>query len=157
MRFIYFILIGLVVFNASIVLLADTFNYASTTSLDENAVNATDSMIATYGEPGNLWSGILNNLFSLEVIFTLLFIFGSSNLLGRWTGGQYSTTLIAGIGIFIGVISALWIATFKTINNLVGNYGSLMNGIVTIVTIAIGIIIVFSIVEMLVGQQGAGN
>ena len=157
MRFIYMILIGMVVFNGCLMLLADSFNYAADTSLDENAVNVSELYGASYGNPGNLWSGVVNNLFSIEAITALLLIFGTSGIIGKFTGGQYSLTLITGVGLFIGIISALWISTFKTINSIVGGYGSLLNGMVSIITVAIGIIIVFSIIEIFTGQQGVNQ
>lgn len=154
MRFIYKLLFGLIIFNACIMLFSGMFNYASVSDLDEDAVDVEDEYGDTYGNPGNLWSGIVSNLFSLPSIAALLIIFAGSGVVGKFTSGNYSLTLVTGIGLFIGLLSALWISTFQTITEITSSYGLLLNGLVSIITIVVGLLMVFSIIEMLVGQHG---
>jgi len=159
MRFIYMILIGLIVFNASLMLYAGSFDYASTSGLENNAVNTTVKY-SRYGDVTNLWDAVIlgtddtPGLFNIVTITTVLGTMGIGGLIGKFTGGQYSITLVAGVGMFIGIIMSFWNQTFFVISNLTGAYGWLLNGLVTIISMAIGIIIIFNVIELFTGQQG---
>ena len=155
MRFIYIILLGLVMFNASLLLFADVFDYASTSGADEDAINTSELYEGTYGDPNNLWEGVIYGLLNIYTAAIIGVMLAAGGLFNKFTGGTYSLTLIIGISFFIGIIMSLWVSTFNVVTNLTGEYGYMLNGLITIISIAIGLIIVFSINEMFLGQQGA--
>jgi hypothetical protein len=151
MRFIYVVLIGLVVFNAMLMLFASSFNQRS--GLDDVGVD-TASTLDDYGDIANAMS-FIGGLINWPLFIGMFTGFLAAGFLNRFAGGTYSTTLILGVGLFASIISSLWFKTFETINQITGQYGDMLNGIVAIITIAIGLLVVFTVTEFFTGQQGA--
>lgn len=144
MRFIYKVLIGLIIFNGVIIAFSSFFPDASES---EHAIDVTgDSSISGYG---TIDQGLFGSMVA-DCIAVGGAVFGLNLLAGILT---HQVGLFMGIGAFIAVLSALWSATNGVITSLI-DY-PIVNSLVTIIIIVIGVIAVFSVVEMLNAQRGA--
>ena len=142
MRFIYLVLLGLIIFNGVIIAFSDFFPLANQ---DVHAVNVTDEYGDSYG---NLNQGLFGSVWA-DAISVGGAVFGLAILLGVLAK---QVALFAGIGGFIAVLCGLWSATNGIVTNIT-NY-PVVNTLVTIIIIVIGIIAVFSVIEMLNAQGG---
>lgn len=131
------ILLGLVAFNAMLVLFADFFP-----NVQENPI-AVDTELSEYRGLTS-WSGIYN------VILAGAGVFGLSLVIGALTK---NLTLWIGVGAFMSFIVGLWTATSEVMSNIV-NYPIVHDLYITI-CILIGIVATASVIEMFTAQQGA--
>jgi hypothetical protein len=100
-------------------------------------------------------------LVSILLSGTNLAIIGAvmgAGFLAKWiSGGSINTMLLIGIGLFIAIITIIWNAASLALTNLNPYGDSNIKLIITVVTICIGILLVFSIIEMFTGQQGVDS
>lgn len=144
MRFIYKILIGLIIFNGVLIAFSPFFP-ASTES--KHAIDVTgDDDITQYG---GLDQGLFGDVWGTALSVGGV-VFGASLLLGVLAK---QVALFVGIGAFIAIITGLWSITNGVVVRLV-NY-PIVNTLVTLIIIIIGIVGVLSVVEMLNAQRGA--
>ena len=132
------VLLGLVAFNAMLVLFADFFP-----NVQENPI-AVDTEFSQY-EGLTSWSGIYN------VILAGAGVFGLSLIIGALTK---NLTLWIGVGAFMSFIVGLWTATSIVMSNIT-DY-PLVHDLYIVVCILIGIVATASVIEMFTGQTG-GN
>lgn len=144
MRFIYKILIGLIIFNGVLILFAGFFPDATESGY---ATNVTDEdAISGYGNInqglfGSMWTtavGVGGAIFLASIVLSIL---------------THQYALFMSVGGFIAILSALWSITSGIITKIT-DY-QIVSGLVTIIIIVIGIIAVLSVVEMLNAQRGA--
>ena len=144
MRFIYKVLIGLVIFNGMVLALTSFFPYTleaehATDIVQDSNLDGYESLSpaifsSIWGQAGAVALGIFVGSLAIAII-----------------SQQYA--LFIGIGAFISFITMIWSLTSSIVLKM-GNY-PIVNSILTIILICIGIISVLSIVEMLNAQRGA--
>lgn len=141
MRVAYKIVLGLLLFNGFLTLFAPIFNAASGPSIEENVEDISIYKIDDVGDVMGL-------------------IFHSDNI-GAWSAVAIIT--IAGIGVafltknyvyigvtlFVSIVTGLYIKMSSVIVNIGSDTGNVyVTGIITIVGIAIGLIVMFDVIDM---------
>jgi len=71
-----------------------------------------------------------------------------------FAGGSINIALLLGIGIFIAVLVSAWTFAINTFSNLNYTNNSEIELIFEIINICIGILLMFTVVDFLTGQQG---
>lgn len=140
MKFIYVVLLGLIIFNGTILLFADFFP-------DNTEVDHAVDVETELSEYGNVGEDMLST-FVGNGLTTSLAIFSGAIVVGLLTK---QLGLFIGIGAFASVVGGLWASTSSIIFNI--NDNSIVSGLITLITIAIGIVFIFSVVDMLTGQR----
>ena len=145
MRFIYKLLIGLLIFNSMLLLFAPFFP-VGTTTLSESATNITsDSEFTSYQNIGS--ANMIGNM-----IITGGGVFAGAIVLGLLT---QQLGLFIGAGSFIALIAALWrgaSGVIVPILQIANNW--IVMAMYSLITIIIGIVAVIAVVEMFTAQQG---
>jgi len=145
MKFIYFVILGLMLFNGVLIVTAGIFN----TGLEGSATNVT-SEYGSYGLGQNS-SSILSNVFS-------------SNALGAW--GAFSVIALVGVigsiltknyvvvavALFLGIVTALYLGVSSVLLKIYSNVYT--NALITLIGIAIGILVIYNVIEMFSGTAG---
>lgn len=151
MRFIYKILLGLVIFNAMLVLLVSLFPTATPVeALDVE----TDPTISGYENVEDMESLVLGMFANTTTLMIIGAVVAASGVIGFVFGGGKNVPIAIGVGIFIAIISSLWYSTSAVIMNIDPTDSPIITGIITIITICIGIILVFTVAEFFAGQSG---
>lgn len=149
MRFIYKILIGLILFNSMLVFLAGTFAIQGTVPHESSyAINvSSNETFSSYS--------IAGEIFSLDGV--ILTIIGVTVTVGAFLSWAIKSPVPIGAAIFSSIISTLYYNGAKVIENLIPQGNWILFGIITVVGIIIGILAAFTIIEMFAGQAGADN
>lgn len=165
MRFIYTILLGLVVFQGFMLILAPVFPSGATspfdpvdpTTLKTNPdENETDEPATGYGEVTKIDKvviGMLSNPIGLAII-GLFAVVGSG--VGVFFGGVKNLPLAIGVGLVVGVFANIWNGTYTLISGLAQS-NSYVQGIYSLITVCIGIILVILVGEFFMGQTQGVN
>ena len=152
MRFIYKILIGLLIFNSMLCLLGVFFTVDNQLpSSGVNAKNITgDATISgeSYGDVFNL-----GNLFSFDKAGGILF--GLSLSVGVFAAWIIKSPIPIGAGLFSGFILLLYTNTAGVLNTLTPSGNWVITGLITLIGIIIAILAGFTIIDMFSGQQEA--
>jgi hypothetical protein len=142
MRIVYKIALGLLLFNAFLTLFSPIFN----TAVSENAIDYEAEDISQYE---------IKNAGDVMGI-----IFHSDNI-GAWSAVAIVT--IAGIGVafltknyvyigvtlFVSIIVGLYVKMSSVIAGIGSTYGNIyVTGLITIIGIAIGLIVIFNVIDM---------
>jgi hypothetical protein len=167
LKFVVKILLGLVIFNAMLIILGPIFP-SSATTLGSDAVDPEDITSPTGAEgddipePGKKYSeisdmgDILKNMFlNPTTVLIIGVIVGASLLTNFLTRGTVNVPLALGIGLFVGIIVSLWINTSNIIYNIDPTDSPYITGLIAVTTVGIGIIIVFMVSDKLSGTQEA--
>lgn len=145
MKFLYKIVLGLMLFN-SILLLFSGFFPTDTDQYD--AINITgDSDYQDYKITGGFFSFGLDSITLGAGAFAVFFSFG---LLASWA---MKSPVPIGAGLFSGLIAGLYVGPAVVIYNLTDNI--IVTGIIGIISIAIGVLAFIAIIEMFSGTGGA--
>ena len=145
MKFIYFLIIGLVLFNGVLILTSSIFN----TGFESSATNVSD----TFGG-----YALTNSTSVLDIMF-------SDSTMGAW--GAFSAIdiigvigaillknyVIAAVALFIGVVTALYLGVSSVMFNL-SNNNVYLNILITLIGIVIGILVIYNVIEMFSGTAG---
>jgi len=149
MKFIYFVILGLMLFNGVLILTAGIFN----TGLEDTATNVSGD----YGKYnlGNNSYDIMQNIFS-------------SNALGAWGSatGAFAVIVVVGVigailtknyvvvavALFLGIVTALYLGVSSVLLKIYSNVYT--NALITLIGIAIGILVIYNVVEMFSGTAG---
>jgi len=100
---------------------------------------------------GDLILALLGNGVVVAIVAAVL----GTGLLAKWlSGGSINTMLLIGIGLFIAMVTILWSAASLAIANINPYNDSNIATFITVITICIGLLLMFSIVELFTGQQG---
>jgi len=148
MRFVTQVLIGLIVFNAMLILTAPFFPTTYVEETPYGAVNITsDTNYSQYGEFSIDFWGILFGSGGLG--FATM---GTSLVLGvLWTA--YSKDLKPlGIATFAGLVTTLFITAASVLYSISQNV--YIQGLIAIIGVIIGILIAFTMAEAMMGQTG---
>ena len=138
MKFVYFIILGLVIFNSVLIITSGIFN----TSLGDDASDYSKYSLST---PSSIIS-ILTSTASIGAWGTLtvagiIFAIGLKNY------------IFVGIGLFLGLVTALYIGASDILFKISSN-NVYISGIITLIGIVIGILVLYNVVEMFTQQQG---
>jgi len=137
MKFVYFIILGLVIFNACLILTSSIFN----TSMD---ASATDYGSYQLKNPGDV-VGILFNSNSITA-------WGVIGLTGVLLAIGTKNYVFVAVAIFLGLVTALYIGASSVLFNISDN--AYVHSIITLIGIVIGILVLYNVVEMFTGQGG---
>jgi len=143
MRFLYKLLLGLIIFNAMLILFSGYFPDSG----QETYATTPDDGYTGYKSFQN--ANIFSTMWT-SGLTTGVAVFGMALLFGVLAK---QVALFAGIGAFIAVFTGLWAGASGVIFNMTNAY-PMVHGLAIIITICIGVIAVFSVVEMLNGQRG---
>jgi len=145
MRFLYKVLIGLIIFNGVLILFSDFFPYSGEGEQAYDVLKeGEEGFESEYKLDEGLFGGVLTD--AVGVAGTVL---ASAVIIGILS---HQVTLFVGVGAFIAVVSGLWVTTNGVLTKL-ANY-PIVNGLVTIITIVIGILAVLTVVEIFTAQRG---
>lgn len=138
MKLVYQILLGLLIFNAMLVLLGGYFPLSSSTGVD---VIDTDADYARYNpSKGSLF----------EISATGVVVFGISMVLSGFAAWLIKSPVPIGAGMLSGAVAALYISPTAFITGL-GDF-ELLDGIITLGGICIGILIFFIFIDAFLGR-----
>lgn len=150
MRFITQLAIGLIVFNAMLIMVSSFFPVTTIEDIPVDVINKTE--YAQYSNSSSF------NLDAWDIMF------------GSGTGGIFG--LIIGLAIggglawvtkspvpigactFGGFIAGLFMGTWGTLETL-GSFNAYVSTLISIIGLIVGILIAATIIEALMGQQGA--
>ena len=149
MRFIYKLLLGLIIFNGMLVLLASMFPVYQPGAVD--VTGDTDyAKFSSLSNPNMLWNMIIVG--GAATLSTLVGV----TVFGWFSRGISINALqVVGIASFIGAVTGLWFGVsqvFTAISSFADN--QYFTGFYAIITICIGIIVAWSVIEMFIGQTG---
>jgi len=146
MRMLYKIVLGLLLFNAFLTLFSPMFSAAVDTGISENAIDyeSSEMTIYTITDAGD----ILDMIFAEENAGALagMVIIGTIAVAAAIFMKQY---IIIGVGLFVSIVVGMYVK----MSAVIANIGSATNnvyvsGIITIIGIAIGVFIVFVVIDM---------
>lgn len=142
MKFVYFIILALVVFNGVLIFTSSIFN----TGLETGAADYSDSGYS-----------LTNSTSVIDVLF-------SDRAMGAW--GSFSVIavigivgaivlknyVIAAVALFLGLVTGLYIGASEILFRISDNV--YVDGIIALVGVVIGILVLYNVVEMFTGQGG---
>ena len=162
MRFMYTILIGMVVFQGMMILVgpifpsgvADTYNPVDPGSLetDPDMGNYSQRENTSFSNVGSLGEIVLGMMVTpaAVAIVGVFAVVGSG--LGVVFGGVKNFPLALGVGIIIGLMVNLWNSTYSLIGGIAASNEYIL-GIYSIITVCIGIIMCIMVAEFFLGQN----
>ena len=154
------VVLGMVILQGVMVLIAPIFpagtgysDYVTDPdSLEtDNPASGYNATAQKYGDVNNIGSLVISMFVSPTTILIVSTFFVVGGVIGQVFGGGKNIPIAIGIGIFIGIISSLWNATAGTITSIL-QYNSYVGGIFTIITVCIGIMVIFLVSEFFMGQ-----
>jgi len=148
MRMLYKIVLGLLLFNAFLTL----FNPLFTSALDvetgyaDDAINYTSSDMTDYSIT-NVTS-IVELIFSPENLGALA-AGGAALVAAMLVAFATKNYVIIGVGLFVAIV----VSMYTKMSSVIANIGSQTNniyvdGIIAIISIAIGVLIIFAVIDM---------
>ena len=144
MRVVYKIVLGLLLFNAFLTLFAPVFDAAVNTGLSDDAASSEE--IEAYKPTGV--SGIIGAIFSAENLAA----WGGSVIVlagGILVAIATKNYVYIGVALFVSIVIGLYIKMSSVISAIGLDHGNLyVTGIISIVGIAIGLIVVFDVIDM---------
>lgn len=143
MRFLYKILLGVILFNACLILFAPIFPLSIE---GDKAVDVTEELEG-YGEFSNP-----ADLFGIVDIGAGLTVFGVAIIIGYVTK---NLPMFIGIGAFMSIFTSLWLVAGDVMVEIT-RY-DYVGELFTIVTLCLGIIAVITMGEILTGGGGGSN
>ena len=152
MRFIYKLLIGLILFQGLTVLFTASYAGVSifpATGYDPSTINVTEQYGGYTLDRGPI--ALMGMIFPASALAAMGAIGATSLILGLLA----KSIVPLGAGAFVAIITGLYIGASGILFNIDPTNNPIISGLITIVGIVIGIIVVFSVAEMFVGQSGA--
>lgn len=158
MRIQYKILLGLFLFNAFLAFFSPVFNAATNNPLDGQAVGYTDSDLAQFdpneGIVSMMTAIFVGNTDSWSSFIGVAAFIGINVITFAWALINKNYVFI-GVSLFVSLFISLYIKTFAVIS-LIGKEADMPNttgdllitSIIGIIGVAIGLILVFSVVDM---------
>lgn len=153
MKFINKLLLGMVLFNGVLVLTAPYFTLHGET-LAESAMDVTtDETTANYGNVGNLGELLLDSFLNITTVAIVGVFVALSGPLSYIKGENKNVPLAIAIGLFVGLIVSLYNATISVFYNITPSNNAFISGLFALLSIGIGLIVVYDIIGMMAGQQ----
>ena len=152
MRFVYKITIGIILFQAFLILLTPFFsgsyaadnadNITGDSSYTQYEVNDASDLLGILWSSGGIWGGAVGT-----------FVAG----LGLITALVTKNYILIGVGLFLGFLSGFFVMTtsfLTSLNQSMGNSAE-VNTVISIVSICLGLICLFSVVDMFAPGRAA--
>lgn len=145
MKFIYVLILGLVLFNGFLLAFSSFFPQSAYGPENPNVANvANETVTSSYS------GGIVNlGSFGVDALLTGGVTMGaiiSFALLGAIIGRGQNLPLWLGVGVIIGLISSLWLITTKVFTPMFGY--PVVREIYTVITIVIGILVILGLADI---------
>jgi len=144
MKFVYFIILGLIIFNTAMILTSSMFD----TSRDVTAADYEDYKLK---QPRS----IVDILFSDRAISTwgsaggVFSVIVAIGVIGAIVVKNY---VVAAIAIFLGLVTALYIGASAILFNISDNV--YVHSIISLIGIAICLLVLYNVIEMVSGTGG---
>lgn len=151
MRFVYQLMLFLIFLNVFLVLFAGYFPGTSDMKLGNDAI---EELRDDYEDIGSATNVIIKFFTSWETLAIFGTLIGVGIVQRRVAGASLNGTLLLGLALFISVLISLWQVAITTFSNLNYNNNSDVTLIFTGINICTGIVIMWTIGEFLMGQQG---
>ena len=133
MRFIYKLLLGLVLFNSFLALFAGFFSIGGTNPVEsESAINVTSDIDYTSYE-------ITGDFFSWDT--ATIAVMGTSIALGLFASWVMKSPVPIGAALFSGIVSSLYLQSASVISNITPSDNWIITSIIGLVGICIGILL----------------
>ena len=145
MRFVYKILIGLILFNGMLMIFSSYFPASTATTEYGNVADVTGEETFTQYRGFTGYGVLMDALATGAAVFTLTIVLGlaSRNL-----------PLFIGVGAFMAILSGLWVATTSIFTKMFESTPT-VGSLYILITIVIGVVATFSVIEIFTGQAGA--
>lgn len=154
MKVVYTMILWLLLFSVFLVVLSPYFPGTSEIKPSENDPITGEENLRSYEGAADA-IGIVKGMFlSWETLAIFGAIFGATGLFAKFAGGSINIALLLGISIFIATLLSIWRFVGDTVSNLNYTNNPTVNTIFIIVNICLGVLVVFTIVDLLTGQQG---
>jgi hypothetical protein len=150
MRFIFQLLIGMILFNAMLIMFSPYFSTQREGST-YNPVNISDTSPGTVGEKlgGYQNLNILDLLSGFFATFvTSFFIF---TFIGFISGGSLPLAQLLGISLVVSVFTSLWGTLSNPLVSIADEFPAVAP-FYTIFTIVLGVVVMISVIEILTGK-----
>ena len=155
MRMVYKIVLGMLLFNAFITFYSPLFNACVSTPLDDAAMGVDDANISKYNPTGGI-GNIMGIIFSAENFgaWGASAVILAAGMVGAFVTKNY---VYIGVALFVAIVIGLYIKMSAVISKIGTDYGAftingieynIILGLMTITGIAIGLLVVFSVVDM---------
>lgn len=141
MRFIFQLLIGMILFNAMLIIFAPYFDNPSFVE----GVDVTESDSFTDYEELNIM-GILQGF-----IGTFLLSFFITLFMGKLIGGNIPVGQLLGACLVVSIFVGLWSGLSNPLVGIAGSYPTIMP-FYTIFTVVLGVVVMISVVEIFTGK-----
>jgi len=150
MRFMYKAVLGMLLFNFFLITFAGLFNPET----DYNPTDpTTDEDIMDYGNVANAGT-IIKTFLEEPSTWIIMGVLTLSSIAAKYfMGGQINTIQVVGIGAFIGLITAIFNASIQVFTNI-ANSNTYIKATYEISMVIFGILILITVIEMMLGQQG---
>ena len=145
MRFIYKVVLGIMIFNAVLILLAGYFPTSDTIGTPEDITG--DSDYTKYKLGGT------QTIFTFDVVTVT--VMGVSIGLGILGALAIRSTIPLAAGLVGGLVSTLYLGPATILMEITQN--TIVVGIITLLGILLGIMVGFIVLEWLANQAGADN
>jgi len=150
MRFVTQVLLGLIVFNAMLVMTSPFFSTAYVSEEPYDAINVTGNE-TTYAQYEDFNLDFWGILFGSGGQASL--VMGGSLIIGIAVAWGTKSMIPIGIAAFIGIITSLYLTARTVLYGL--PYNSYVQGTISLVLILISITLLFIMSEAMMSQTGA--
>jgi len=146
MKFLYKVILGLLLFNSILLLFSGFF---PTDTSQYNAINITED--ADYNE-----YKITGDIFKLDSYGIYLGVGSviSFTLIGVIAAYAFRSPVPVGAGLFSSLVSSLWISTSSVLSSLNLTSNPIISGMISLIGICIGVLCFIAIIEMFSGTGG---
>ena len=147
MRLIYVVLLGMIIFNAVLLMTAEFFPAEATTDSTQAIDPKTGEQTSKLVKPSGWKSFIMDNIsiFSGLGVVAIVATIWSRN------------PIYLGVGTFVAIIFTLWGSFTQPVSSILGQYSPAGVSFYNLFIICLGIVVLFSVIEMFSGQTGVDN
>lgn len=154
MRFIYKILIGLLIFNSMLVFLSGFFTIQGVEPPESSgAINISGEGEVEEGVTYTEKFSITGEVFKMGTLDIL--VLGVPAAIGLLVSIGLKSPVPLGAALFSGFLMLLYVKSATVINNVAPQGNWIISGIIGLIGICIGILAAFTIIEYFAGQTGA--
>jgi len=121
---------------------------------DEQSPITADKNLRQYEGVGGSISFFVQMLVNPNTLVVFLAVLGSAGIMSKISGGSINVALLLGIGIFVATLVSTWTFAMNTFSNLNYTNNLEITLMFDIINICIGILVMFTVVDLLTGQQG---
>jgi len=153
MKFVYQLLIFLLIFSVMLSIFAQFFP-GHPESYDEQNPILADKNLRQYEGAGGSIRFFVQMIVNPNTLVVFLAVLGAAGIMSKVAGGSINVALLLGIGIFVATLVSVWTFAINTFSNLNYTNNLEITLMFDIINICIGILLMFTVVDLLTGQQG---